>query len=275
MLLRPRSLSAAAQRNDRLLFRRVPAWALTPAVSLHLNRKRKSMHQTSRPGARHLPPGLRIIHEDRDIIAVDKPAGMLTMATDTEKTRTAYFALTDYVRKGNPKSRNRIFIVHRLDRETSGIVLFAKTEEAKRALQDGWPGTTKIYAAVVHGRMDRESGLVISHLVESGVHKVYSTRDTAEGKLARTAWKVVRERGEHTLLDIELLTGRKHQIRVQMADLGHPVVGDRKYGAGGDSFPRLALHAKSITFAHPFSGQSMTLTAPVPAAFAQLVGRSE
>ena len=91
--------------------------------------------------------------------------------------------------------------------------------------------------------------------------------------MARTAWKVVQERGEYKLLEIELLTGRKHQIRVQMADLGHPVVGDRKYGAGGDAFPRLALHAKSVTFAHPFTGKSMTLTAPVPTAFAQLVGK--
>jgi tRNA pseudouridine32 synthase/23S rRNA pseudouridine746 synthase/23S rRNA pseudouridine1911/1915/1917 synthase len=228
---------------------------------------------TSRPGARHLPPNLRIIHEDRDIIVVDKPAGMLTMASDTEKARTAYYALTDYVRKGNSKSRNRVFIVHRLDRETSGIVIFAKTEAAKRTLQERWPETAKIYAAVVHGRMDKASGLIISHLVESSVHKVYSTRDTAQGKLARTAWTVVRERGEYTLLDIELLTGRKHQIRVHMADLGHPVVGDRKYGEGRDSFPRLALHAKSVTFPHPFTGQAVTLTAQVPAVFAQLVGK--
>jgi tRNA pseudouridine32 synthase/23S rRNA pseudouridine746 synthase/23S rRNA pseudouridine1911/1915/1917 synthase len=232
-----------------------------------------AMEHPSRRGARHLPSNLRIIHEDRDIIVVDKPAGMLTMASDTEKTRTAYFALTDYVRKGNSKSRNRIFIVHRLDRETSGLVLFAKTEEAKRVLQERWPETTKTYAAVVHGLMGKPSGLAISHLVESGVHKVYATRDTSLGKLARTAWSVVQEKGNYTLLDIELLTGRKHQIRVQMADLGHPVAGDRKYGVKGDTFPRLALHAKSITFTHPFSGQVMTLSAQVPSVFAQLVGR--
>lgn len=222
--------------------------------------------------SRHLPPGLVILHEDRDVIVVDKPAGMLSMATETEKTRTAYYALTDYVRKGNPKSRHRIFIVHRLDRETSGVLLFARTEAAKRALQDGWEETTKIYAAVVHGQMGRPSGTTISHLVESGVHKVHSTRDAKLGKLAQTAWTVVREKGAYSLLRIELLTGRKHQIRVQMADLGHPVAGDRKYGVKGDGFPRLALHARSITFAHPFSGLSMTVQAPVPAVFAQLVG---
>lgn len=225
----------------------------------------------SRPGSRHLPPGLRIIHEDRDILAVDKPAGMLTMASDTEKTRTVYYALTDYVRKGNPKSRHRVFIVHRLDRETSGLVLFAKTEEAKRTLQTQWADNTKIYAAVVHGVMDKPAGEAVSYLVESGVNKVYVTRDTEKGVLARTAWRVVREKGGRSLLDITLLTGRKHQIRVQMADLGHPVVGDKKYGTK-DTFSRLALHARSIAFAHPFSGQHMTLEAPVPAIFAQLVG---
>ena len=231
------------------------------------------MPASPRSAFRHLPPGLAVIHEDRDIIVVDKPAGMLTMATDTEKTRTAYFALTDYVRKGNPKSRHRIFIVHRLDRETSGIVVFAKTEDAKQALQEGWAETVKMYAAVVHGRMGQPSGMVISHLVESGAHKVYSTRDAAQGKLSRTAWTVVREKGEYSLLDVELLTGRKHQIRVHMADLGHPVAGDRKYGIKGDKFSRLALHARSATFTHPYSGARMTVEAPVPSIFSQLVGR--
>lgn len=231
------------------------------------------MLPSPRPGARHLPPGLILLHEDRDILVVDKPAGMLTMATDTEKTRTAYFALTDYVRKGNPKSRHRIFIVHRLDRETSGVLVFAKTEEAKRALQDGWRETTKRYLAVIHGRMDKPAGTAISHLVESGVHKVYATRDASVGKLAQTAWRVVREAGAFTLLELTLLTGRKHQIRVQMADLGHPVVGDKKYGQKGDAFPRLALHARSLTLVHPFSGATMTFEAPVPGVFARLVGR--
>jgi RluA family pseudouridine synthase len=234
----------------------------------------KSMLAPKRQVSRHLPPGLVILHEDRDIIVVDKPAGMLTMATETEKTRTAYYALTDYVRKGNAKSRYRIFIVHRLDRETSGILLFAKTEVAKRTLQDQWEDTTKIYAAVVHGQMDKASGTVVSHLVESGVHKVYSTRDAKLGKLAKTAWTVVREKGAYSLLRIELLTGRKHQIRVQMADLGHPVAGDKKYGVKGDAFSRLALHARTLTFAHPFSGASMTVEAPMPGVFAQLVGRA-
>jgi RluA family pseudouridine synthase len=231
------------------------------------------MRDPSHPGVRHLPPGLVILHEDRDILVVDKPAGMLTMATETEKARTAYFALTDYVRKGNPKSRRRIFIVHRLDRETSGIVIFAKTEDAKHSLQKRWAETVKIYAAIVHGRLDHASGTAVSHLVENGVHKVYATRDTERGKLAQTTWSVLREKGEYSLLKIKLLTGRKHQIRVQMADLGHPVVGDRKYGGRGGAFARLMLHAHSITFSHPFSGRLLTFGTALPIIFAQLIGR--
>lgn len=230
------------------------------------------MTRSSHPGARHLPSNLRIIHEDRDILVVDKPAGMLTVATDTEKVRTAYHALTDYVRKGNPKSRHRIFIVHRLDRETSGVLLLAKTEEAKRALQEGWSTATKIYAAVVHGAMDKPEGVVVSRLVESGVHKVYATREPGQGVLARTAWRTVREKGGCSLLELTLLTGRKHQIRVQMADLGHPVAGDRKYGIR-DAAPRLALHARSLTVAHPFSGEVMTFEAPLPGVFCTLTDR--
>lgn len=228
------------------------------------------MLKTARPGSRHLPPGLTIIHEDRDILVVDKPAGMLTMATDTEKVRTAYYALTDYVRKGNAKSPHRIFIVHRLDRETSGVVLFAKTATAKKTLQENWDGATKLYSAVVHGRLDKRQGLTASHLVESGVHKVLVTREPGKGVLAQTAWRVVREKGEYSLLELTLLTGRKHQIRVQMAQLGHPVAGDKKYGVK-DGFPRLALHARSLTLAHPFSGATMTFEAVVPGVFARLV----
>lgn len=228
------------------------------------------MSKPFRSLSRHLPPGLAIIHEDRDILVVDKPAGMLTMATDTEKVRTAYYALTEYVRKGNAKSPHRIFIVHRLDRETSGVVLFAKTAAAKKTLQENWEKTTKLYSAVVHGRMDKEEGLVISNLVESGVHKVFVSREPGQGLLARTAWRVVREKGEYSLLELTLLTGRKHQIRVQMAQLDHPVAGDRKYGVK-DSFPRLALHARSLTIAHPFSGEIMTFEAAVPGVFARLV----
>ena len=230
------------------------------------------MRKHSRPGARYLPRGLEIIHEDRDILVVDKPAGLLTVGTDTDKTRTAYFILTDYVRKGYSKSRNRIFIVHRLDRETSGILVFAKNIAAKLRLQDQWKETKKKYLAVVHGRCDRKSDTITTNLAENRAHFVYSTSDTRKGKLSRTAYRVLKETKDFALLEVDLLTGRKHQIRVHLAGIGHAVVGDEKYGKGDRGRTRLALHAGSISFRHPFSGKQVTFETKAPAYFNQLVG---
>ena len=209
-----------------------------------------------------------MLHEDRDILVVDKPAGLLTMGTDSDKTRTAYFILTDYVRKGYSKSRNRIFIVHRLDRETSGILIFAKTIEAKLYLQDQWKETKKKYL----GRCDKEAEIITTYLAENKAHIVYSTSNAAKGRLARTAYKVLKQTKDFALLEVDLLTGRKHQIRVHLAGIGHAVVGDRKYGKGGGGHPRLALHAQSISFKHPFSGERLTFETEVPVYFKQLVG---
>lgn len=248
------------------------------------------MRKHTAPGDRALALGIVILHEDRDILVVDKPAGLLTMGTEDDKERTAYYVIMDYVRKGQAKSRNRIFIVHRLDRETSGVLIFAKTEEAKMRLQEHWDETDKKYLAVVRGKMEESAGLYASYLAENSVHIVYSTPDTTRGKLARTAWRVLKENKEYTLLEVELLTGRKHQIRVHLADAGHPIVGDKKYGekasemrpgekraGGGGNRPggargRLALHARSITFNHPYSGERMTFMAKVPGAINMLMG---
>ena len=213
-----------------------------------------------------------LLHEDRDILVVDKPAGLLTMGTDSDKTRTAYFILTDYVRKGYSKSRNRIFIVHRLDRETSGILIFAKNIEAKLCLQDQWRETEKKYLAVVHGQCDRKAETISTYLAENKARVVYSTSDTTKGKLARTAYKVLKQTKDLALLEVDLLTGRKHQIRVHLAGIGHAVVGDEKYGKGDRGHLRLALHARSISFKHPFSGKQLTFETKVPVYFNQLVG---
>ncbi|HEY2987991.1 MAG TPA: RluA family pseudouridine synthase, partial [Candidatus Binatia bacterium] len=218
------------------------------------------------------PRGLVILHEDRDILVVDKPAGLLTMGTDSDKTRTAYYVLTDYVRKGYSKSRNRIFIVHRLDRETSGILVFAKTIEAKLRLQDQWNETEKKYLAVVHGRLDRRSETITTYLAENKAHLMYSTSDTRKGKLSRTAYKVLKETKDFALLEVAPLTGRKHQIRVHLAGIGHAVLGDRKYGKKNPGHARLALHARSISFKHPFSGEPVSFETTVPVYFKQLVG---
>ena len=203
---------------------------------------------------------------------VDKPAGLLTMGTDSDKTRTAYFFLTDYVRKGYSKSRNRIFIVHRLDRETSGIVLFAKNAEAKFRLQDQWKDTEKKYLAVVHGQCRKASGTITTYLAENQAHKVYSTSDRTRGKLSSTGYKVLKQTKDFALLELDLLTGRKHQIRVHLADIGHAVVGDQKYGNADREHARLALHASSITFKHPFLGKQLIFESKLPVYFNRLIG---
>lgn len=230
------------------------------------------MPRPSGPGHRLLPKGIVIIYEDRDILVVDKPPGLLTVSTDKEKSRTAYFILTDYVRKGQAKSRNRVFIVHRLDRDTSGIVVFAKTPEAKHFLQSHWDEATKKYLAVVHGTCEKTSETISTYLAENTARTVYSTSDTRKGRLAHTAYKVLKQTEEFALLEVDLLTGRKHQARVHLAGIGHPVVGDRRYGKGKGAHKRLALHATSISFAHPFSGKQVTFETTVPRYFSSLVG---
>jgi len=221
---------------------------------------------------RHLPKGLEIIYEDRDILVVDKPAGLLTVGTATNKSRTAHYFLTDYVRKGSLKSRNRIFTVHRLDQWTSGVLIFAKSEDVKLRLQAQWKDTEKKYIAVVYGHLTEKEGIISSYLAENKAYTVYSTTDAAKGKLAHTAYKVLKETKQFSLLEVNLLTGRKNQIRVHLADKGHPVVGDRKYGNDKDGYRRLALHSQSISFKHPTSGERMTFKTKVPYYFNKLMG---
>lgn len=220
---------------------------------------------------KHLSRGIEIIYEDRDILLADKPAGLLTVGTQTNKFKTAEFVLTDHVRKGSRKSRNRIFIVHRLDQWTSGVMIFAKREEAQWRLKAQWKDTEKKYIAVVYGHLDQKEGIITSYLAEDKAHAVYSTTDAQKGKLAHTAYKVLKETKRFSLLEIHLLTGRKNQIRVHMADQGHPVVGDRKYGKIKDGYERLALHSASISFKHPTSGEQMTVETKVPNYFNKLI----
>lgn len=233
------------------------------------------MRRHTGPTGKHLPGGLALIHEDRDLIVVDKPPGLLTISTDRQKSRTAYFILTDYVRKGVAKSRNRIFIVHRLDRETSGILVFAKNEAAKLRLQSQWHDTKKKYLAVVHGRCEKRAETITTYLAENQARGVYTTHDARKGKLARTAYKVLKQTKDFSLLEVDLLTGRKHQIRVHLAEIGHPVVGDPRYGPERKARNRLALHATSISFEHPYSGEILSFDTKVPAYFTALVGHWE
>jgi tRNA pseudouridine32 synthase/23S rRNA pseudouridine746 synthase/23S rRNA pseudouridine1911/1915/1917 synthase len=229
------------------------------------------MITSDRSPKKHQPKGLPILHEDKDIIVVVKPVGLLTIGTDREKSRTAHYLLNDYVRKGNPKSRNRVYVVHRLDKDTSGVLIFAKSEQAKKFLQEGWEKSEKHYLAVIHGRLTVKEGTISSYLVENMAQRVYSTNDATKGKLSHTAYKVAEESQGLSLVDIHLLTGRKHQIRVHFAEKGHPIVGDRKYATKDICSNRLALHARSISFTHPFTHKRMTFDTGVPEDFIRLL----
>ncbi len=220
-----------------------------------------------RPPKRYEPKGLSILYEDRDIVVVDKIAGLLTVSSAKVKNNTAHRLLNEYVRKGNPKSRHRVFIVHRLDKETSGVIVFAKSENAKHYLQGEWQGFQKKYYTVVHGTLPEKEGVITSYLAENRAHRMHSVANPKMGKLAKTGYKVLRESEMYSLLEIDLLTGRKNQIRVHLADKGCPVAGDKKYGARAKGIKRLALHAASITILHPHSKQEMTFTAEVPTYF--------
>ncbi|PJZ38519.1 RNA pseudouridine synthase [Leptospira levettii] len=224
---------------------------------------------------RFLPKGLTILYEDRDILVVDKPAGLLTIATDSEKSKTAYASLMDYVKKGSDRSKNRIFIVHRLDRDTSGVLVFAKTEVAKQTLQENWDNTKKVYIAVTHGIWKLKQSSIQSYLTESKAHRVYSVDDPKLGKFSETKYKVLKESNLYSLLEIDLITGRKNQIRVHFAEKGHPIVGDTKYGNESKSFPRMALHSFSITLTHPFQKKPLTFITNIPNFITGLVGGYE
>jgi len=187
------------------------------------------------------------------------------------RDKTAYYHLNEYVRKGNQKSKHRVFIVHRLDRDTSGVIVFAKSEKAKRYLQEEWQSFNKKYYTLVHGAMPQKEGIITSYLAENSVHNMYSVTDPEKGKLAKTGYKVIKESTKYSLLEIDLLTGRKNQIRIHLTDKGCAVAGDKKYGANEKGINRLMLHAFSLTITHPFSKEKMIFTTKVPAYFDSLL----
>lgn len=214
-------------------------------------------------------PGLTIVYEDEAIIVIDKPAGLLTIATAKEKRKTAFYLLSDYLKERENSSQARIFIVHRLDQGTSGLLVFAKNETVKKILQDQWEQADKQYAAIVEGVPREKEGTIISRLVESKALRVYSVKGKGtEGKEAVTRYTVKKEGDDFALLDITLLTGRKNQIRVHMADLGHPIAGDKKYGAKTNPLKRMALHAYKLSFHHPVSPEKrMDFEIKIPGKF--------
>ena len=215
---------------------------------------------------------LSIVYEDEDIIVVNKGYGLLSMGTDRKNEGTAYWLLRDYVKRQDP--RNKLFIVHRLDQHTSGLMMFARTQEAKEAMQHNWNNMVleRRYVAIVEGGApDPAEGSVESYLAENSAHEMYSTDKPGEGQFAVTFYRTLRSRGQYAMVELQLETGRKNQIRVHMKDLGHPIAGDRRYGAKTSPIHRLCLHAQTLRFIHPTTHRDMNFTSNLPAGFSKLV----
>ena len=214
---------------------------------------------------------VKIVYEDDDIIVIEKGYGLLSMGNEKIKDGTAYSILKDYLKEKDP--RNKIFIIHRLDRDTSGLMMFAKTIEAKEAMQHNWNNMVleRTYLAVVEGKVEEESGTVKSYLAENSQMEVYSTDDPENGQLAVTRWKKLASGNGYTLMEVSLDTGRKNQIRVHMKDIEHPIAGDRKYGAKSSPIHRLALHAQTLRFVHPVTRRDMRFETPIPTSFEKMI----
>ncbi|MGI6657339.1 MAG: RluA family pseudouridine synthase [Desulfobulbus sp.] len=211
-------------------------------------------------------PGLPIVYEDQDIVVLDKPAGLLTIASASEKDRTVYATMRRCLAKR--PGGGTIFILHRLDQGVSGLLVLAKTEAARDTLRATWSQVEQRFLALVEGRPEAMEGTVHSMLRESKAHRVYSLRPgEGGGKPAKTGYRVLRCGEESALVELVPMTSRKNQLRVHMSDLGHPVVGDKKYGAATNPLRRMALHASFIRFPHPTTGEPMTLHLDPPSGF--------
>jgi len=218
---------------------------------------------------------IQVVFEDAAIIVLDKPAGLLTVATDRNETDTLYFRLNQFLSDRAAANKERALIVHRLDQETSGLVLFAKSMRVKQALQAAWPAVEKKYWAVVEGQPPQDEGSISSYLTETRALEVFSNRNESEGaRRATTHYRRIETRSGLSLLEVRLETGRKHQIRVHLSELGCPVVGDRRYGAKSDACHRLGLHAGSLELAHPDTGERLSFSSPLPKAFGKLFSRT-
>jgi 23S rRNA pseudouridine1911/1915/1917 synthase len=215
---------------------------------------------------------LDIIYEDDDLIVINKPAGLLTIATDNDNLneKTAYEMISSYIKRYHPKSH--VFIVHRLDRDTSGILVMAKNEKIKYLLQDNWNDIVTIrgYVAIVEGKVPKDQDTIKSWLKETKTQLMYSSNRTGDGKEAITHYHKLKDNNQYTLLEINIDTGRKNQIRVHMKDIGNCVIGDKKYGAQTNPLKRLGLHANILEFKHPINNKIMHFETPIPNEFMTL-----
>lgn len=214
-------------------------------------------------------PMLRIVYEDEWLIVIEKKNGLLSIATDKQDVRTAFNLLSDYVKRQDPQ--NRIFVVHRLDRETSGLMIFSKDQAVKHQMQIAWEEvvTERKYYAVTEGVVPQAEGTISTYLTESKALKVYAT-NKEQGKIANTAYRVLDSSKTNSLLELELETGRKNQIRCHLEYLGYPIIGDKKYGAKTNPIGRVALHAGKLCFVHPVTGAKLEFETPIPRKFTDL-----
>ena len=211
-----------------------------------------------------------ILFEDNHIVVVNKPSGLLTIATAKEKEKTLYHMVREYL-VGKDK-RQRIFIVHRLDKDTSGIVIFAKDEKTKNQLQEHWNEYVSLreYVAVVHGNVKKDSDKIVQYLKETKTNLVYPTKDK-DGKEAITNYEVLKRNDDYSLLKIEIETGRKNQIRVAMATINHPIVGDKKYSNLKEEENRLFLHANRLKIYYPELKKEILFETPTPSEFKRIM----
>ena len=210
-----------------------------------------------------------ILFEDDDIIVVNKPSGLLSIATRKEKDKTLYHLVSEYLKSKN--KRARVYIVHRLDKDTSGIVILAKNEKIKKQLQDNWNEYVSLreYTAVVHGNLDKKKGRIVQNLAETKTNLVYVTKGD-NGKKAITDYEVLKENNNYSLLKINIITGRKNQIRVALNSINSPIVGDNKYGIK-DSFNRLYLHANRLKIYYPIIGKDILFEVSIPNEFKKIM----
>lgn len=237
---------------------------LKPGMKVQISRE-KNKHEFHHPM-------LKIVYEDAYLIVVEKKEGLLSVATDHQKERAAQHILSEYVKRTH--RNNRVFVVHRLDRETSGLMMYAKDEKTQHTLRDNWHDIVvdRRYVSIVMGEMERDQAQIRTWLTDRKLYVSSSNYDDG-GKLSITHYKTIKRANGFSMMELELETGRKNQIRVHMSELGHPVVGDQRYGCEIDPLGRLALHAFKLCFYHPVTGELMEFETPYPASFRNLMLR--
>ena len=211
---------------------------------------------------------LDIIYEDRSLLVVNKKAGLLTIATAKEKDRTLYHEVYMYLKKKNQK----VFIVHRLDKDTSGVVVFAKTEKMKLLLQKDWNNLVKVreYLAIVEGKVEKEQAILTNYLMETKTLRTYIS-NSKKGQLAITKYKLIKYIKDYSVLQVFIETGRKNQIRVQLSNMRNPIIGDKKYGSTKNPIRRLGLHAHRLILINPITKKEMEFLAPIPDSFLTII----